>query len=133
MNAVDTNVLLYAHDPRDARKQKIAIDLISHLVDGVMLWQVANEYLAASRKLNQFGLSMPVANTALNNFRRVWAPALPTWAVVDRALSLMSRHSLSYWDGMIVAACAEAGVTRLYSEDITGYPSLDGVELINPF
>lgn len=52
---------------------------------------------------------------------------------MDRALALMSRHSLSVWDAMIVAACAEAGVTRLYSEDITGYPALDGVELVNPF
>lgn len=44
MNAVDTNVLLYAHDPRDARKQKIAADLVANLVDGALLWQVACEY-----------------------------------------------------------------------------------------
>lgn len=26
----------------------------------------------------------------------------------------------SYWDAMIIAACLEAGVTRLYSEDLPG-------------
>jgi predicted nucleic acid-binding protein len=51
----------------------------------------------------------------------------------DRAVDLMTRYSLSFWDAMIVAACAEAGVMRLYSEDITGYLSLEGVELVNPF
>ena len=29
MNAVDTNVLIYAHDPRDAAKQAVAVSLIN--------------------------------------------------------------------------------------------------------
>lgn len=51
MNAVDTNVLLYTHDPRDARKQAIAVDIVGTISDVVLLWQVACEYIAASRKL----------------------------------------------------------------------------------
>lgn len=31
MNAVDTNVLIYAHDPRDARKQAAAIFLLDSI------------------------------------------------------------------------------------------------------
>jgi hypothetical protein len=49
MNAVDTNVLLYVHDPRDVTKQVTASNLLQSLTDGVLLWQVACEYLAASR------------------------------------------------------------------------------------
>jgi len=48
MNAVDTNVLLYVHDPRDATKQVTAANLLQSLADGVLLWQVACEYLAAA-------------------------------------------------------------------------------------
>ena len=51
MNAVDTNVLLYARDPRDARKQATAAALVESLDDAVLLWQVACEYMAATRKL----------------------------------------------------------------------------------
>jgi len=51
MTAVDTNVFLYAHDPRDSRKQAIALSLLGSLNDGVLLWQVACEFLAAGRKL----------------------------------------------------------------------------------
>jgi predicted nucleic acid-binding protein len=47
MRAVDTNILIYAHDPQGASKQQIAIDLIQSLTDGVLLWQVACEYLSA--------------------------------------------------------------------------------------
>jgi len=40
---------------------------------------------------------------------------------------------MSYWDAMIVAACLEAGVTKLYSEDSFGYDNIDGLEIVNPF
>ena len=52
MNAVDTNILLYAHDSREIKKQRIAISLIESLVDGVLLWQVASEYLSACLEAN---------------------------------------------------------------------------------
>jgi predicted nucleic acid-binding protein len=55
MNAVDTNVLIYVQDPRDPIKQAKATAIIRNLPDGVLLWQVANEYIAASRKLEPFG------------------------------------------------------------------------------
>jgi predicted nucleic acid-binding protein len=50
MRAVDTNVLIYAHDPRHPAKQATAISLIESLTDGALLWQVACEYLSASHK-----------------------------------------------------------------------------------
>ena len=37
MNAVDTNVLVYAHDERDVEKQVIAVSLIESLTDAVLL------------------------------------------------------------------------------------------------
>jgi predicted nucleic acid-binding protein len=49
MIAFDTNVLLYACDRADSKRQKIAIDLIANSRDGVLLWQVACKFVAASR------------------------------------------------------------------------------------
>ena len=46
MNAVDTNILIYVNDPRDPIKQAKASSLVLSLTDGVLLWQVACEYLA---------------------------------------------------------------------------------------
>ena len=46
MNAVDTNVLIYARDPRDSGKQEKARTLTSNLTDGALLWQVAREFIA---------------------------------------------------------------------------------------
>lgn len=57
---------------------------------------------------------------------------LPAWSVIDRAEDLMSRFSLSHWDSMIVAACLEANVQTLYTEDL-GYSNIDGLMIANPF
>lgn len=132
MNAVDTNILIYVNDPRDRVKQEIAVSLISDLVDGILLWQVACEYLAASRKLESLGYDRVQAYQYIRDLQQVWYTALPTWMVLDRAENLMNRFSLSHWDAMIVAACLEAKVQRLYTEDF-GYSNIDTLEIINPF
>ena len=133
MDAVDTNVLLYAHDPRDPAKQQKAVSLIQSLVDGVLLWQVACEYLSASRKLEPLGYSRVQAFQDVRDLRKVWTTLLPEWDVLDRAERLLNTRSLSFWDAVLIAACCQGGIVRLYSEDFSGYSKINGLELINPF
>jgi predicted nucleic acid-binding protein len=134
MNAVDTNVLIYVQDPRDPVKQATATALVQSMPDGALLWQVANEYLAASRKLVPFGYNHAQAFQDINNWRKVWTTILPTWAVMEKAEDLRQKFNLSFWDTMIVAACVEGGVTRLYTEDFdASTSSLTGVAIVNPF
>lgn len=71
MNAIDTNILIYVNDPRDLRKQSVAISLISNLVEGVLLWQVACEYLAASRKLASLGYDRTQAYKYIHDLQQV--------------------------------------------------------------
>lgn len=133
MNAVDTNVLLYVRDPRDARKQAFAANLVSSLADGVLLWQVACEYLAAARKLRDFGFGVEAAHQDLREMQRVWLSVVPGWGALERAAQLMNRFSLSVWDALLVAACIDAGVDCLYSEDFDAYDRIDGLAVVNPF
>jgi predicted nucleic acid-binding protein len=55
MTAFDTNILLYCCDKRDAARQQTALALMESRTDGVILWQVACEFVAASRKLEGQG------------------------------------------------------------------------------
>jgi predicted nucleic acid-binding protein len=52
MIALDTNVLIYACDRSHPQRQQTAIQLVASSTDGVMLWQVACEFVGASRKLS---------------------------------------------------------------------------------
>ena len=133
MNAVDTNILIYARDPRDPAKQTIAASLLSSLTDGALLWQVACEYIAASRKLEPFGYDRTQALADVADMREAWEIILPTWSVMDRAMRLLTRYQLSFWDALIISACLEAGVTRLYSEDFDASAQAEGLEIVNPF
>ncbi|MDQ3745198.1 MAG: PIN domain-containing protein [Acidobacteriota bacterium] len=133
MNAVDTNVLLYVHDYRDPAKQATAKALVDSLPDAVLLWQVACEYIAASRKFEPLGYSREKAWQDVNKLRALWATQSLTWEVLGRAEDLLPRYSLSFWDALLVAACLEAGVTRLYMEDFDDSVRAEGLEVLNPF
>ena len=58
---------------------------------------------------------------------------IPTEAVFQISSDLRSRFSLSHWDSMLLAACKEAGVTTLYSEDLDSGTDYDGLRVVNPF
>jgi predicted nucleic acid-binding protein len=133
MNAVDTNILFYARDFRDSRKQEIAEVLVRSLKDGVLLWQVASEYLWASRKLAAQGYSYSAAMADVRVLQGIWRPALPDWPTLDLAIRLRERNMLSYWDSLLVAACLDAGVTTLYSEDFDSGVRIESLRVVNPF
>lgn len=133
MNATDTNILVYVRDPRDPVKQAAADSLVRSLSDGVLIWQVACEYVAASRKLVPLGFDPAQAWRDIRRLQNTWSTFLPAWDVLDRADSLMGRFSLSFYDALLIGACLEAGVSRLYSEDFDAYSRIDSMELVNPF
>ena len=103
------------------------------LTDGVLLWQVACEFVAASRKLAAFGFTVDQAWREVKKARSLWTTKLPDWRVAERAEELMKQFSFSFWDAMIVAACLEAGVSRLYSEDFDDSVAATGLAVIDPF
>jgi predicted nucleic acid-binding protein len=134
MNAVDTNVLIYARDPRDAVKWHKARELSHNMPDGALLWQVGREFIAASRKLTPIGFTQAQAWRELEQLRTRWKLTLPSEKVFFLAEQLTSAHNLSFWDAMIVAACMEGGITRLYTEDFDdSLTETTGVEIVNPF
>jgi predicted nucleic acid-binding protein len=134
MNAVDTNVLIYARDPRDPLKHQRARQLTAQMLDGGLLWQVACEFIAASRKLTEVGYTQAQAWRELEQLRQLWKLIVPSEHILTHAERLTSTHSFSFWDSLLVAACIEGGVTRLYTEDFdSSISKAIGVEIINPF
>ena len=132
MIAVDTNVLIYACDQADPKRQKVALDLITNAQNGVLLWQVACEFISASRKLHKQGFTSTHAWNRLAEFRELLPLVLPTDGILARAKELhLMRTSL--WDALILAACVEAGVDTFYSEDVPGFDDFEGTRVVNPF
>ena len=129
---MDTNILIYACDNPDARRQQIALDLVSDAVDGILLWQVACEFVAASRKLSAQGFTAAHAWSRLSEFVGVLRLALPTAGILERARTLHVTHGVSFWDATILAACVEADVDVFYSEDVPGLDTIGALKVVNP-
>lgn len=133
MTALDTNVLIYACDKADQRRQQIALSLITRSVDSVLLWQVACEFIAAPRKLKDQGFTPVDAWSRLDEFRGVFRLVPPSAAVFPRAQDLHLNHSVSFWNALIVGTCLENAVQTLYSVDIPSSDGFGSLKIVNPF
>jgi predicted nucleic acid-binding protein len=130
---VDTNILLYQLDSRDAKKQRLADLWCRRLWEnrtGRLSWQVLNEfYFNATQKL---GAPRPA-------IRKI-AEAYASWQPVDFGLGLVQRAwhwqdlaGIPYWDSLIVSAAEVAGCEYLLSEDFQEGRRFGRVAVVNPF
>lgn len=133
LNFLDTNILLYAIDDADMRKQRIALDLIESCAQqqsGVLSTQVLLEYVANLTR--KYKVSRQTA--------ALMAAAFAEWSVVDGDLTLVmlamarsAESSLSIWDAMVLEAALRAGARTLYSEDMNAGQQYGGLTIVNPF
>lgn len=137
MIAIDTNILVYAMDHDEPLKQRLAIELLEKLSqprsNTVLLWQVASEFLNCLRKWQQHGkIGAADVDAHHKAARQAFRLVAPTEEVFDRSSQLRLGYFLSHWDSMLIAACIEAGVTTLYSEDLADGMTYESVTVINP-
>jgi hypothetical protein len=85
MIALDSNILIYSCDKADLKRQQVALDLVSSAGDGVLLWQVACEFVAASRKLKSQGFTMVDAWDRLADYLAIFPLILPAAGAFERA------------------------------------------------
>lgn len=137
MIAIDTNVLVYRFDFNEPVKQRKAAPLLRQLMmdkETVLLWQVLGEFLKQMSRWQHEGKITPDKKRRyLKTVRQMFPVALPSEPIVDKALDLFDRYSLSHWDSMLLAACLEANVDTLYTEDIGAPRQIDSITLVNPF
>lgn len=130
---VDTNVLLYALDGRDAGKQVAASAWVERLWSegrGRLSWQVLHEfYTNAVKKLG----ATPNAARRRVELLSLWLPVENTLVVTHRAWHWSDEAQLSHWDALIVAAAERTSCRWLLSEDFQDGRMFGSLEVVNPF
>jgi predicted nucleic acid-binding protein len=132
---IDTNVLVYAHDRSETRKQPIAQALLERLWatrTGILSTQVLQEfYSVATRRFNP-----PMSPREAREIVALYG----TWQLVQVDLPLIiaasglhEQRSLSFWDALVVEAAVRAGADQLSTEDLQHGRRFGGVEISNPF
>jgi predicted nucleic acid-binding protein len=69
----------------------------------------------------------------LTEFQDLLPLVLPSPANLTHARELHILNGVSLWDALILAACLDAGVDILYSEDVPAVTTFQTVRVINPF
>ena len=130
---IDTNVLIYADDTRDQRKQARAQALISRLRKeqrGVVSMQVLQEYFAAA--IRKFGMSSANARQRVEVYSRFDVVTLhPTDLLA--AIDLHRLHNLSVWDALVVRAALNGSCMTLHTEDMQPGYAIEQLTINNPF
>ena len=130
---VDTNVLIYAIDRADPRKQAAASAWRAELWRthaGRISYQVLQEFYA---KVRQKWPSASEAARAEVRDLLSWRPISISGGLLEQGWRIQDRYGLSFWDAMIVAAAKATGCQYLLTEDLQSGQNLDGVVVLNPF
>ena len=134
LDFLDSNVLVYAYDPNDARKQSMAQPLVEKALagDGIASIQVLSEFaVILLYKLTPRAKPEEVAEI-LDSLTPIKLVALDR-GVVHRALEACSTYGIHFYDAMIVAAAERGGCARILSEDLNAGQKYFQIPVENPF
>jgi predicted nucleic acid-binding protein len=130
---VDTNVLIYALDEADLRKQETARAWRAQLWKsgrGRISYQVLQEFYV---KVTQKWPSARAQARAEVRDLLAWQPVAVDAALLELGWRIQDRYRLSFWDALIVAAARSSLCRYLLTEDLQPGQELDGVVVVNPF
>lgn len=131
---VDTNILVYAHDPSTGGKYTRARSVMNELWParrGVLSTQVLQEFAVTLRRK----ISPPLSEKETAQ----WVQEYLAWEIVAntpesilRALEFESQFKVSFWDALILQAAEKAGTPTLYSEDFSDGQVYGPIRIVNP-
>lgn len=131
---VDTNVLVYAvaGDGECARKAELARGVLrSGKV--CLSTQILGEFYSAVTSARR---ADPMTHVEALAWVQMWKHhdvRTVTTEHVDLALDLKGRHSVGYYDALVLASARLAGCEVMFSEDLSHGHDYDGVRVENPF
>ena len=129
----DANILLYAEDARDSRKQSIAASLLeehAHQQTLVVSVPILGEYFSVvTRKLY---MDPVIARTQVEYYS-MFSLVEPVLVDVLAAIDIHRLHGFQYYDSLHLRCAQRAGCNVFYSEDMHHGQVVDGVRIVNPF
>lgn len=131
---VDTNILVYAHDRSAGVKHRLARSLVEQLWDsgaGVLSTQVLQELCINLRRKVSRPLPWDQVRQIVRDYS-TWEIVTNTAESVLQAMEIEARYKISFWDALILHASDSAGVSILYSEDLTTGQRYGEIQLVNP-
>jgi predicted nucleic acid-binding protein len=132
---LDTNILVYAYDQNEPRKQGIARKLITDGIKNENLLfsvQVLGEFFNVVTRHIPQPMTPGEAKEIIAIISFLPVQEIDS-AMVNRAIDTHKRYQISYWDALIVSAAERAGCTSIFSEDLSHGQLYHSIAVLNPF
>lgn len=131
---LDSNVVIYAYDSTDPRKQAIAQELLATGLandSAVLSTQVLGEFFFLTVNRTKI-LSADEGETAIRALGALKIQLIDA-PMIRQAIGIHRRFQMRYWDALIVASALRAGCLEIISEDLSEDQDYGGVRVRNPF
>ena len=130
---IDTNVLVYCIDKREAAKRETAKEVVAGLLrssEAIISTQIVQEtYVSAVKKVRIDATQAKRWIGYLERFELI----LVDFELVNSAIDYRILHMLSFWDALIVASAERSSCDVLLTEDLSHGQMIRGVRVVNPF
>jgi predicted nucleic acid-binding protein len=136
---LDTNIFVYALEASEDRRCLIAQEKVRSLLapdsQMVVLVQTLGELYHVMRSKYA---DPPVRKKCADFIGNVVVlRSLPkihySEKTIIAAIRLSDERNLHFWDCLLIAAMKENGITRIYTENVSDFRGVDGIEAVNPF
>ncbi len=131
--ALDTNILAYMEGVNDVERQRAAQNLIRRIGNPrvtLPIQSLAELFFVLVRKAKWSSVD---AELSIATWMAGYDTVDTTRAVLTDAASLSARNGFQLFDGIILAAAAEANCSLLLSEDMHEGFTWRGCTIVNPF
>ena len=130
----DSNVLVYAADPRDPMKMEKAGSFIAAALCGEADCVIAVQTLAEFVNVAIKKLKKPTDEILefIENYRQLKI-VKPDGEIVARGFEIKNRYDIQFYDAMMLATAERAGADEFYTEDLNDGQFYGSVRAVNPF
>jgi predicted nucleic acid-binding protein len=133
---LDTNIIVYSFDQSSASKAEVADRLLREGLltrKGTISYQVVQEFFNVARRRSPGPMRLEEAEHFLSTVLIPLCTVHSSPALFHKALQLVERFHLQWYDALIVASALIAACGILYSEDFQNGQRFDELEIRNPF
>ncbi len=133
---IDTNIFVYAQDNSNNAKTKVSQEIITKLFlekRGFISTQVIQEFCNVFLRKSEKPLRPNDITEIIDDLLLPLLAHTPDSSFYKRAIGVYGKHSLSFYDSLVVQAAIDLKCDLLYSEDMQNGAHYSGVTVVNPF
>lgn len=136
---VDTNIFVYAIGEKEGEKGRIAKQIVEKYISNAgkkkILLQNMAELFNVVKKRHGEGETLGQCMKLIEALLRLEDIEKISYngETLSKAMKISSEYKKPFWDCLIAATMIENNVRFIYTENVSDFAGIEGIEALNPF